>query len=174
MDKECDATFANVVKVDFRERRSLHTEDELNDKKRELFDQWLQHGTVCVLLDARMEGVKVPPQFKNRGDLRLNFCYEFDIADFNFNAEHVWATLSFDEGEFFCLVSWASVYGMQCIKLNQGAVWFESFPKDYSQLEILGFSEEMCEDVKQDSADVDILDTPMADVVRLDFSKMPG
>jgi hypothetical protein len=83
-------------------------------------------------------------EFITRGDLRLNFCYDFHIPDFNFNEVGVWATLSFDSGEYFCMIPWEHVYGLQSAKLHQGAVWFESFPEDYDQLEVLGFSPEMC------------------------------
>lgn len=133
----------NVVRVDFRERgkKALMGEPALNAKKYELFNEWLQHGTVCVLFDARLADVKVPLEFSTQGDLRLNFSYEFQIPDFNLNQVGVWATLSFDSGEHFCMVPWSSIYGMQCEKLNEGAVWFESFPKDYDQEEVLGFSE---------------------------------
>ena len=136
----------NVINVDFRDRpSSAFHERESGENKFLLFDKWIREGTVCVLFDARMEGVKVPLEFVDQGDLRLNFCHDFLVPDFNYNNDSVWGTLSFDSGEFFCRVPWKCVYGMQSIKLSQGAVWFESFPKDYDQVAVLGFSEDMCD-----------------------------
>jgi hypothetical protein len=130
----------NVVRVNFRERKPT-LDQKLNDNKYQLFSDWIQHGTVLILFDARKPDVKVPVEFSKEGDLRLNFSYDFQIADFNFNQVGVWATLAFDSGEHFCMIPWTSIYGMQSAKLNQGIVWFESFPSDYDQEEVLGFSE---------------------------------
>lgn len=152
MRKDNDATLTNVVQVDFKNqapspRLTLDPQiEELNEKKWDLFKSWLSHGVVCVLFDARCEHVKVPPEFISCGDLRLNFSYDFLVPDFNSNEVGVRATLSFDNGEFFCFVPWTSVYGLQSPKLNQGAVWFESFPEDQDPLTILGFSEAMIKD----------------------------
>lgn len=146
MSKKSEMT-DNVVRVDFigRSKSKLVQDETLSEKKREIFSSWLKNGTVCLLFDARKEDVKVPLEFSNQGDLRLNFSYNFDVPDFNFNQVGVWATLSFDSGEHFCMVPWTSIYGMQSSELNQGAVWFESFPKDYDQEEVLGFTESMCQ-----------------------------
>lgn len=140
----------NVVRVDFRERSRLKPEPVASSKdKQELFSEWIGHGTVSVLFDARKSDVKVPLEFSRQGDLRLNFSYDFHVADFNFNQVGIWATLSFDSGEHFCMVPWTSVYGMQSIRINQGAVWFEDFPKDYDQEDVLGFSEQQTESVSE-------------------------
>lgn len=141
----------NVVRVDFREQslKRSSKESSLNENKRELFSEWLNHGVVSILLDARATDVKVPLEFSAQGDLRLNFSYNFQIPDFNFNQVGVWATLSFDSGDHFCMIPWSSIYGMESKKQNQGAIWFESFPKDYDQDEVLGFSEHMCQTSKE-------------------------
>lgn len=131
----------NVVRVDFRNRPAKPVK---NDNKFELFSDWIKHGIVSVLFDARRGDVKVPLEFSTQGDLRLNFSYDFHVPDFNFNQEGIWATLSFDSGEHFCRVSWASIYGLESAQMNRGAVWFESFPEDYDQEEVLGFSESIC------------------------------
>lgn len=175
MPKDNGDNLTNVVKVDFKSRTlaldnmSLsHETKEQNEKKWILFDKWLCEGTVSVLFDARLKGVKVPGEFKNRGDLRLNFSHDFMVPDFNANEFGVWATLSFESGEFFCMVPWTSVYGLQSLKVNQGAVWFESFPSDLDQMMVLGFSEEMCQTLTNDEE----LAFPSArdNVVLLDFS----
>ncbi len=141
----------NVVTVDFSAKSSakasMSPEDRsLNEKKKALFHNWLDHGCVTVLFDARASGVKVPKEFAGRGDLRLNFSYDFLVPDFSFDDDNVWATLSFDSGEFYCFVPWRTVYGLQSEVLHQGAVWFDSFPGDYDQIAVLGFNEEMCEE----------------------------
>lgn len=172
MEKDAEK-HTNVIAVDFKGRLGKHARaravDELDDKKRELFEKWLAVGTVCVLFDARKKDVAVPEEFKDRGDLRLNFCRNFFVPDFNYNELAVWGSLSFDNGEFFCKVPWKWVYGIQSAKLNQGAVWFESFPSDYDQVNVLGFSEEMCDPVPAivDGEDDDICEN----VIALDFSK---
>lgn len=180
MPKDTDLDLTNVVKVDFKGRQPSLGDVALtpatltlNEKKWELFRNWLSHGAVSVLFDARKKEVKVPQEFACRGDLRLNFCYDFLIPDFNSNYLGVWATLSFDSGEFFCLVPWESVYGLQSAKLNQGAVWFESFPKDQDQIAVLGFSEDMCESLPVGDIQ-EIEPTPTNNVVELDFSKKDG
>lgn len=179
MQKDGEPLSTNVVRVDFGGRSAMVSDSSLtpamrilNEKKRALFEQWLALGTVCVLFDARLQGVRVPDEFSQQGDLRLNFCHNFNLPDFNFNEAGVWGSLSFDSGEFFCQVSWTSVYGLQSIKMKQGAVWFESFPADYDQVKVLGFSEEMCETLTASVAEADELDTTMtSNVIELDFSR---
>jgi hypothetical protein len=177
MEKNSNSSPDNVVQVDFKGRASVSSPAshrqaalELAQKKRELFDAWLKLGTVCVLFDARIPGVKVPPDLQGRGDLRLNFCYNFHIADFNFNDAAVFATLSFDNGEFFCSVPWHSIYGIQSASLNQGAVWFDSFPPDLDQVSTLGFSEEMCEEWSEAVLEEDQAPLETNNVIELDFS----
>lgn len=176
MSVKMDDGLTNVVKIDFKSRSTLASFSEVlpeiqeeSDKKHALFAKWLELGTVCVLFDARSLDAKVPKEFEKRGDLRLNFCYEFHVPDFGFNERGVWSTLTFDSGHFFCVVPWTSVYGLQSAKLNQGAVWFESFPKDYDQVEVLGFSEKMCDiTLAKQITDQELV--PKNNVVEVDFS----
>lgn len=168
-----DAPKDNVVRIDF-EKNALSGQAQalspqqkiLSEKKRHLFEQWLSKGTVSVLFDARSRGVKVPAAFSKQGDLRLNFCYEFHVPDFSFNEMAVWGTLSFDAGDFFCQVPWTSVYGLQSAVLNQGAAWFDDFPSDLDQNEVLGISEESFEIFEEESAEV----PPKNNVIEFDFA----
>ncbi len=121
----------------------------VNNNKKGLFSEWLTQGIVSVLLDARSNGVKVPPEFAEHGDLRLNFSYNFHVPDFNFNELGVWGSMSFDSGEFFCYLPWPAVYGIQSAVLNQGAVWFDDFPEDYDQEDVLGINEQACENMRE-------------------------
>lgn len=142
----------NVVRVDFEKNAQSFEQKLLSEKKRQLFEKWLNDGIVTVLLDARSGGVKVPDRFSQEGDLRLNFSYGFRISDFNFDDTAVWATLSFDGGGFLCHVPWTSVYGLQSAALNQGAVWYADFPADYDEAEVLGLIEDP-EDLVEDTPD---------------------
>lgn len=170
-------TGENVVRVDFCKKKSLKSyrasdlQEMLDQNKYELFREWLEIGAVCVLFDARLPAVKVPPEFKEKGDLRLNFCHDFQIVDFNFNKKAVFGTLSFDSGEFFCLVPWESVFGIQSAKLHKGAVWFEDFPRDYDQVEVLGFNESMCLGDAGPDETISVPEPMMNNVIELDFSK---
>lgn len=172
MEKDTDKKASNVIAVDFKnrgeKRKRRPAVHEIDEKKRELFEKWLSVGTVCVLFDARRSEVVVPPEFKDRGDLRLNFCRNFFVPDFNFNEIAVWGSLAFDSGDFFCRVPWKWIYGIQSAKLSQGAVWFESFPNDLDQVQVLGFSEDMCDPVP---AVLEEDDAPKENVIALDFSK---
>jgi|GEM_PF-1803974 len=175
------ASPTNVVRVNFKDRITAgesviadRLQAKLDLEKFELCGRWISHGTICLLFDARDIAVLVPNEFKQRGDLRLNFCFRFHIPDFNFNENGIWATLSFDSGEFFCMVPWRFVYGMQSQELKQGAVWFDNFPKDYDHVEVFGFSKEIA-DIESAQAVGGIgpsLSDP-ATVVEYDFSKKP-
>lgn len=175
MDNNDGRLVNNVVQIDFKKSQGLTKnqaeETLLAQNKRDLFAEWLKEGTVCVLFDARHQGVKVPPEFKDRGELRLNFCHNFRLADFNFNDKAVFATLSFDSGEHFCSVPWNAIYGLQSLVLNQGAVWFLSFPADLDQKAILGFSEDMVDEwPEENKQDTSCCDNEISNVIEFDFS----
>ena len=102
-------------------------------KKKQIFKQLLDFGTVNIVFDARLEEIKIPQMFSCYNDLRLNFSYQFHIADFNFNDVGVWATLSFHEDDFFCFVPWVAVYAIKNLKDDKYFCWPSSFPKDISQ-----------------------------------------
>ena len=138
---ENNGTPDNVVSVDFGHRavQGLGLSNEIlklkNEKKRSLFDEWLQKGTVSVLLDAEKPGVKVPLEFSKEKELILNFCYDFHVPDFNFNEVGVWGTLSFESGDHFCMVPWTSVFGLQSAVLAQGVAWFNDFSGEFANEE---------------------------------------
>lgn len=157
----------NIIEVDFskKNQNSKAPLDPLDKDKYDAFSKWINEGTVCVLFDARSEKSIVPHEYKSQGDLRLNFCYQFHIEDFTFDAESIRATLSFDSGDFFCQVPWGAIYALQSDALKQGAVWFEDFPSDYNQVEVLGFDENADEDELNDESLA--LDT--GEVITLDF-----
>ncbi len=93
-----------------------------NTEKLQAFKRGLEKGVVMVVLDARRPGVSVPSQFAKRPNLGLNYSYDYRLPDFAFDEQGVSATLSFDEGYFYCLVPWEAVYRVG------DTVWQEDFP----------------------------------------------
>lgn len=91
-------------------------------RKLEAFKKGLERNVVMVTLDARREGVSVPSQFAKEVALSLNFSHRYNLPDFAFDEQGVSATLSFNEGYFFCLIPWEAVYRIG------DEVWLEDFP----------------------------------------------
>jgi hypothetical protein len=143
MSSESGDTPKNVIELDFASRKVSQAHDSasnaLSHKKVSVFRHWIEQGIVMLTIDARRSDVKVPEEFRELGDLKLNFSFGYHIPDFNFNDVGVWATLSFEDGLFFCMIPWTAVYAMQSEGLKQGALWFEDFPSDLDPEEILGF-----------------------------------
>lgn len=113
----------NVVHLDFRRRATrrsprpvedevTHTasDDPASAVKYRLFCKMIDIGMVMVTLDTRLPGVTVPPKFKGLSELRLNFCHDFRIDDFDYDEEGVRASLSFEGKRSFCDVPWTAVF----------------------------------------------------------------
>jgi hypothetical protein len=152
----------NVVTIDFSRKNSKKSAAKHNQEKFSLFSTWISSGLVSLIMDARHKEVLVPKEFKDNGELRLNFSHLFHLPDFNFNNTSVWATLSFDSGDFFCQVPWTAVFAMQSPNLHQGAVWPEDFPSDCDPRSILGMAEELAEAAEP-------IDTHQGSVIAVDF-----
>lgn len=90
----------------------------------------LKFDTVMVFIDARHEGVKVPEPHNGQFDLRLNFDYEFGIDDFRVLPDRLEASLSFPEGEFFCVVPFEAIYLIVCHAIQRGSLFVESVPSE--------------------------------------------
>ena len=90
--------------------------------KLKAFKEGLEEGVVALVLDARCPGVQVPLAYVETSVLVLNFSYKYNLPDFAFDEEGVSATLTFDEGYFYCLVPWTAVY-----RIGDQA-WPEDFP----------------------------------------------
>jgi hypothetical protein len=91
-------------------------------EKLEAFKEGLDKGVIMITLDATRQGVSVPSQFSRSTHLSLNYSYRYNLPDFAFDEEGVSATLSFDEGYFYCLVPWEAVYRIG------DRVWPDDFP----------------------------------------------
>lgn len=88
---------------------ALLPDDELAPKKFEIFGKFIENGMVSVTFDTRVPGVEIPPLFRDRPRLVLNFSHKFFIDDFSFDPMAVCASLSFGGQPYFCVVPWASV-----------------------------------------------------------------
>ena len=91
-------------------------------EKLKAFKEGLEKGIVMITLDATRLDVSVPSYLSEDIYLSLNYSYTYQLPDFAFDEEGVSATLSFNEGYFYCLVPWEAVYRVG----NQ--VWPEDFP----------------------------------------------
>ena len=110
----------NVVRLDFDHdettRRSPRPvqqgadDDEQAPAKLAAFSEMIEEGMVMVTLDPRRNGVQVPPKFSSLPELRLNFSYMFHINDFDFDAQGVRASLSFQGQRYFTDIPWSAVF----------------------------------------------------------------
>lgn len=138
-----------VIKVDFGARKVVDEapkpapqpqEPEENasvatvDKKEESMLRLLEKGTVMVTLDARFEGVTVPPAHAPNPNLRLNFDWDFQIPDFTVDAEGVSASLSFGGKNFWCNLPWGSVYMLRSLTDDEMVLFPHSFPPEVKRM----------------------------------------
>lgn len=129
----------NIIRVDFGKK--CQTPKQPTDivcgpdtkQKYEVFCELIKDGMVMVTLDARLENVRVPPQFAECSDLRLNFAHGFKAPDFSYDLVGVRAYLSFDEGYFFCDVPWNAVFGFYSHTHDKGLFFDPIKPKAEKQ-----------------------------------------
>jgi stringent starvation protein B len=95
--------------------------------KRQTLLHFLERGVTMVHLDARKEGVVVPPQYAQEPHLRLNLSYKYNIPDFDMSERRIQATLSFGGSPFRCLLPWTSIFGITS-HAGEGQVWPEDLP----------------------------------------------
>lgn len=116
-----DNTPNNVVTVNFgKPAKSVSPVDE---QKRTIFADFLEAGIVAVAFDTRDPHCQVPSRFRGERHLVLNFAYAYRVADFGFDDEGIFGTLTFPEGYFFCFVPWGSVLSMHSDALQKSAIW---------------------------------------------------
>lgn len=91
----------------------------------------LLRGSVFVHLDPRVDGVAVPPWFRNQPQLVLQVGLDMavPIVDLKIDSEGVRGTLSFNRSPWFCSVPWAAVFALQDDN-GKGMVWPESLPEE--------------------------------------------
>src|SRR3954447_13525853 len=95
--------------------------------KRQTLLHFLERGVTMVHLDARKDGVVVPPQYAQEPHLRLNLSYRYNIPDLEMNDRRVQATLSFGGRAFQCVLPWTSIFGITS-HAGEGQVWPEDLP----------------------------------------------
>lgn len=99
--------------------------------KAEALTELLQHHrSVFVHLDARAEGVIVPPPFKKEPDLALELGLNLPVpvTDLKIDEDEWSATLSFDRS-FFCVVPWEAVY-LIVADTGYGCAWDQDVPQE--------------------------------------------
>jgi stringent starvation protein B len=99
--------------------------------KKEVMLALLERAEARVHLDARRDGVTLPPRFRAEGSLRLDYSYSFSppIPDLVVDDEGIHATLSFNRVAHHTFVPWSAVYLISDYDGN-GAVWQEDIPPD--------------------------------------------
>lgn len=97
---------------------------------RDVFAELLQDGITSLHLDARHPGVRVPPWLRDRGWLVLNYSYRYNIADFDFDDDEVFASLSFGGRPYPCRVPWSAVFGISDAGRDRLWIWPALVPAD--------------------------------------------
>lgn len=100
-------------------------------------DGWLTHGVVMLILDARREGVSVPPGFAPKGLLNLNFSERFDPSDLVVDDWGAKQTLSFSGKNYPVRIPWSAVYGMVSLPRDgttapPTSTWPHDVPDDFN------------------------------------------
>lgn len=166
-----DTQMGKIIAVDFSKKNRPAPAPQDDQNKFEAFREWIAIGLVSLILDARKEAVLVPKEFKHQGDLRINFCHQFGVPDFNFNDQSVWGTLLFQSGQFFCRIPWEAVYSIQCLEAAQGAIWLKDFPRDLNPWDVLELHPEDDDGDFTDAPSNEGDELPKAPVITVDFSK---
>ncbi|MEY3014690.1 MAG: hypothetical protein RIT45_3425 [Pseudomonadota bacterium] len=95
-----------------------------------VFGELLELGVTALHLDARIDSVRVPPWLRDRGWLVLNYSYRYNIADFEFDDQGVFASLSFGGRPFPCWVPWSAVFAISDAEQQRLLLWPERIPAD--------------------------------------------
>jgi stringent starvation protein B len=101
-------------------------------EKLRTFARLIEQGMTMVTLDARREGVRVPPHLAQELMLNLNFSLRFGIDDFTYDDDGVRASLSFNKMPFLCDIPWSSVYQLTSTVNADRMVWPDSLPVELS------------------------------------------
>ena len=102
---------------------------EESDAKRALLEQLLGDGMVLATIDARGDGVSVPPHLRGDSQLRLNLSYRFglpmELDDWGINA-----ALTFGGTPYTCEVPWPSIYMLVSHASGQPYLFPSDVPTD--------------------------------------------
>lgn len=100
---------------------------------RQLLEELLDNGMVMVTVNARHEGVRVPPQYARDPQLRLNLSYRFGLP-VELDDWGVTATLTFGGSPFECRLPWRSIYMMVSHVTGQPLLFPDNVPPELLQL----------------------------------------
>jgi stringent starvation protein B len=98
--------------------------------KRDAFFAFFGKGSVFVYLDARRNGVKVPPEFSDNRQLLLQYGENMPIPipDLLVNDEGISATLSFSRMPHRTFVPWSAVYMIETE--GHRILYYKDVPED--------------------------------------------
>ncbi len=97
--------------------------------KQTLCEELLAAGMVMAILDARREGVEVPPDLAADPSLRLNLSWRFGTP-MTLDAWGVRATLSFAGTPFPCALPWSAIYVLFSHASGKPYVFAEDVPAE--------------------------------------------
>ncbi len=108
----------------------LDDESAVLPDKQEFVEELLTEGPVLVHIDARVEGVCVPPQFGADPKLVLRFGYGLSpaIVDLEVDEDGIAGTLTFGGVPFYCILPWEALYAAVAEADQRGMVWPDDVP----------------------------------------------
>jgi stringent starvation protein B len=99
-------------------------------EKQERLTAALARGMTMIHLDARCEGVRVPPHLSQEAHLRLNLSHRFDPPDLVLSGWGVRETLSFMGRRFPVCVPWSAVFAIYCHETKEFWLYPEDMPPE--------------------------------------------
>jgi stringent starvation protein B len=90
----------------------------------------LAQGLCTVHLDARQDGVRVPPALRGMDALPLTLSYRFPAVDLLIDEQHVAATLTFGGLPFRCVLPWSAIWACTA-RGGVGQAWVEDIPIEH-------------------------------------------
>ena len=103
---------------------------EVERKKRSLIQELLQGGLVTLQLDARLEGVDVPPAHKSEMALVLNLSERFNLRVFDLGPLSITASLSFSGEAYECVLPYSAIYSVVSQAEGKHFLFAESLPEE--------------------------------------------
>ncbi len=121
-----------------------------SDKQAQIL-KLLQFGTVMIFIDSRMPSVVVPDHLKGDYQLRLNFDYAYEVADFRVLPDRLEASLSFNQRNFFCVIPFEAIYLIVSHSIKHGILFAQSVPIE--MLEYFAAEAQREESLKSESSE---------------------
>jgi stringent starvation protein B len=98
-------------------------------KRHEAILKMLDMGLVKVMLDPRVEGVRLPEHLKNQPALTLNFSYWHKGSNVQVDDTGVYANLSFNGVNSLVSVPWPAIFALRA-KDDSGLLFSENLPPE--------------------------------------------